>query len=253
MINKSHLKRKIKRIPLKLSDSLSTSQLIHLIEKLVMRRVNKLYPAEALRFLFSLEHLFYRVQGRQAIAYDGGMHTKHRHIRYHDFFSKHIHKDETALDLGCGTGSVAYHVAKETQANVVGIDKNPYHLSIAIERHAHPKVQYIFGDILQIQPNGRFDVIILSNILEHIVQRVEFLTTLQRVIIPKRFLIRVPLFERDWRVPLKKELGVEWRLDLDHKTEYTLESFAEEMRQANLKITYQEVRWSEIWAEVSNS
>ena len=76
---------------------------------------------------------------------------------------------------------------------------------------------------------------------------------MQRVIIPKRFLIRVPLFERDWRVPLKKELGVEWRLDLDHKTEYTLESFAEEMRQANLKITYQEVRWSEIWAEVSNS
>ena len=28
------------------------------------------------------------------------------------------------------------------------------------------------------------------------------------------------------------------------------ESFAEEMEEADLRITYQEVRWGEIWAEV---
>jgi len=63
-------------------------------------------------------------------------------------------------------------------------------------------------------------------------------------------LIRVPLFERDWRVPLKRELGVEWRLDSTHMTEYTLESFAEEIAGAGLSIIHQEVRWGEIWAEV---
>ena len=69
---------------------------------------------------------------------------------------------------------------------------------------------------------------------------------------PSRFLIRVPVFERDWRVPLKRELGVEWRLDPTHETEYTLESFEKEMAAAGLRITYQEVRWGEIWAEVAN-
>ncbi len=70
---------------------------------------------------------------------------------------------------------------------------------------------------------------------------------------PKRFLIRIPLFEREWRVPLKKELGVEWRLDTTHETEYTLESFSSEISEAGLRITHQEVRWGEIWAEVHSN
>ena len=62
-------------------------------------------------------------------------------------------------------------------------------------------------------------------------------------------MLRVPLFEREWRVPLKKELGLEWRLDSTHETEYTLESFEEEMSRAGLRIAHLEVRWGEIWAE----
>lgn len=66
----------------------------------------------------------------------------------------------------------------------------------------------------------------------------------------RRALIRVPLFERDWRVPLKRQLGVEWRLDPTHETEYTLESFRAEMDEAGLRVTEQMLRWGEIWAEV---
>ena len=68
---------------------------------------------------------------------------------------------------------------------------------------------------------------------------------------PAHILIRVPLFERDWRVPLKQELGVEWRLDPTHEIEYTIESFAEEIAEAGLTVSLQEIRWGEIWAEVS--
>jgi hypothetical protein len=72
----------------------------------------------------------------------------------------------------------------------------------------------------------------------------------QESVHPERILIRVPLFERDWRVPLKKELGVEWRLDDTHETEYTLESFASEMQEAGLAVKHLEVRWGEIWVEL---
>ena len=58
------------------------------------------------------------------------------------------------------------------------------------------------------------------------------------------------LFEREWRVPLKRELGVAWKLDPTHQTEYSIESFAEEMNEAGIGIKYQEVRWGEIWAVV---
>ncbi|MBP1691228.1 MAG: glycosyl transferase, family 2, partial [Bacteroidetes bacterium] len=44
-------------------------------------------------------------------------------------------------------------------------------------------------------------------------------------------------------------LNVEYRLDPTHETEYTLETFAAEMKEAGLLVKHQEVRWGEIWAE----
>ena len=35
-----------------------------------------------------------------------------------------------------------------------------------------------------------------------------------------------------------------------HETEYTLETFAEEMKEAGLSIQHLEVRWGEIWSVV---
>ena len=99
-------------------------------------------------------------------------------------------------------------------------------------------------------PHEPFDIIVLSNVLEHLTGRAAFLQRLKEATQARRFLIRVPCFERDWRVPLKQELGVEWRLDMDHKTEYTLDAFRGEMAAAGLTITHQEVRWGEIWAEL---
>ena len=86
--------------------------------------------------------------------------------------------------------------------------------------------------------------------LEHLSKHSIFLSKVWNKVNPKRMLIRVPLFERDWRVPLKKELGVEWRLDPIHETKYTIESWAKEIKEAGLAVTHQEIRWSEIWAEV---
>ncbi len=63
-----------------------------------------------------------------------------------------------------------------------------------------------------------------------------YLRVLKKEQAPPGFLIRVPLFERDWCAGLKRELGLEWRLDHTHETEYTLESFKTEMEQAGLEI-----------------
>jgi hypothetical protein len=90
--------------------------------------------------------------------------------------------------------------------------------------------------------------VILSNVLEHLDDRVDFLRDITVRTGARHVLIRVPLFERDWRVPLKRELGIEHRLDPTHRIEYTLEEFEDEIAKAGLAVTERQVRWGEIWA-----
>ena len=91
----------------------------------------------------------------------------------------------------------------------------------------------------------------MSNVLEHIDDRVGFIKKVQKEIAPKRWLIRVPRFDRDWIVPLAQELGLDSRLDETHFTEFTPESFEQETGEAGLKISYIESRWGELWAELT--
>jgi len=212
-------------------------------------RAEALSPDRGLRFLFKLDEALYPAQGWLAVAYDGGVHTKHRHTRYHDFFTDRIRPGERVLDVGCGIGALAFDIAQRGGAVVVGVDLEEKHISIAKERFSHPNVLYIHADAVANPPEGPFDVLVLSNVLEHIERRVEFLGGVVAKVRPGRVLLRVPMFERDWRVPLKKELGMDYRLDPTHFIEYTPESFVAELVAAGLGLTHQEFRWGEIWAE----
>lgn len=219
------------------------------LDSLAARYVSAVSPTDAVRFLLDLDNRLYARQGRASVAYGKGLHTKHRHLRYHDFFVERIRPGESVLDIGCGNGALACDVAARARAKVTGIDLCEANLRIARERYAHPDVTYVHGDVRRDLPPGPYDVVILSNVLEHIEPRVDFLRRVARTAAPSRWLIRVPMFDRDWRVPLKKELGLEWRLDGTHCTEYTAASFAEEMTAAGLTIVHEQIRWGEIWSE----
>jgi 2-polyprenyl-3-methyl-5-hydroxy-6-metoxy-1,4-benzoquinol methylase len=230
-------------------NKLTDKELLEVLVDAAKTRAESLPPTEGLRFLFGLDAALYPVQGWLSVAYDGGVHTKHRHTRYHDFFVNRIAAGERVLDVGCGIGALAYDVAAKAGARVVGMDLSSQNIVTAAGKHSHPHVTYLVGDVLRSPLKGLFDTVVLSNVVEHLEHRPEFLKGVIHAVQPSRLLLRVPVFERDWRVPLKKELGIDYRLDPTHFTEYTLESFAAEMDQARLKITHQEVRWGEIWAE----
>jgi len=93
---------------------------------------------------------------------------------------------------------------------------------------------------------GKVSVIILSNVIEHIEDRVKFLKEIRKL--AKKFLIRVPMIDRDWLTLYKKELGVEYRLDKTHFTEYTEQSFRDEVKEAGYKIVSLYIRFGEIYA-----
>lgn len=207
-------------------------------------------PAVAMRWLLEADSDLTVVINRTAMLYGGGVHAKHRLIRYHDFFVERIGKEDRVLDVGCGYGAVAHSIATRSGAHVTGIDLERKNILMARDRFPHPRLKFVEGDALIALPQERFDVIVLSNVLEHIEERIAFVRTLVAAIRPSRVLIRVPMADRDWRVPLREELGLFPYSDLGHFTEYTLGSFRTEMTEAGLEIVHVQVNWGELWAEV---
>ncbi|KGF71878.1 hypothetical protein DO97_14680 [Neosynechococcus sphagnicola sy1] len=207
-------------------------------------------PPIALRSLLELESDLSAQINQVAIPYNHGVHVKHRLMGYHDFFVQRLHPGERVLDIGCGTGAVAYDMAARAGAVVMGIDLEAEHIATARRLFSHPNLRFVQGNVLTALPDIPFDTLVISNILEHIEQRVTFLKTVQAQLQPHRWLVRVPMYDRDWLVPLRQELGLFHFSDRTHFTEYTQASFAAEMQAAELTITHLQINWGEIWAEV---
>lgn len=168
-------------------------------------------------------------------------------MKYHDFFINNIKSTDTVLDIGCGNGFSTYQIAKKAK-RIVGIDIDSENIIYAKKNFSSGNMDYLNIDIMDYKFNKKFDVIVLSNVLEHIEDRTELLRKIRTI--GNRFLIRVPVIDRSWLVLYKKELGIEYRLDKTHYIEYTSDSFMEELERAGLKIKNYSIQFGEIWAEI---
>jgi SAM-dependent methyltransferase len=203
---------------------------------------------QALRDLLVVEDLLLRRAELLAIDLEGGIHPKHRIMRYHDFFVDRIGADERVLDVGCGKGELAFDLAERAGAHVTGIDISEDALAFARERFHSDRLELELADAFEWVPPQTFDVIVISNMLEHVEERVGLLRRLVELARPKRFLIRVPVLERDWVVLLRKELNLPYFADPSHFTEYSSEQLTTELTAAGLEPSEVQQRWGELWA-----
>lgn len=201
------------------------------------------------RLALHLHTFAYKLASRFAIGAEGGLHPKHRLMNYHQFFLDHIATSDTVLDIGCGNGALAYDLAGKA-ARVVWIDLNEKNRTSWTGRFARENLEYRMADATTFSPEERFDVVVLSNVLEHIEHRVEFLGRIKHL--APLFLIRVPMIDRDWITLYKKELELEYRLDTTHFTEYTLDEFTQELRDAGLMIQSHSIQFGEIWTVIKH-
>lgn len=209
-------------------------------------------PAEGMRRLFALQDRLELAINERAMALGRGEHPKHRLTRYHDFFVDRIKDGDNVLDIGCGYGAVARTVARARPASkVIGVDYDPLKLKQARAGDNPPNLAFVEFDATKAVPDGPWDVVILSNVLEHIKDRVGLLKALIETTKAKRFLIRVPLFERDWKLAMRRELGVNYYSDPDHKIEPRQSEFRAETAQAGLAVDELITPWGEIWAMLS--
>jgi 2-polyprenyl-3-methyl-5-hydroxy-6-metoxy-1,4-benzoquinol methylase len=183
-----------------------------------------------------------------AVELDGGVHAKHRLMAYHEFFLEHVATGEHVLDVGCGKGELAYDLATRGGAYVTGIDVNRTSLAFARARFPSDRLELVESDALEWVPPRRFDVVVLSNVLEHVADRVGLLRRLVELAGPDRVLLRVPVLERDWLVGLRRDVGLPYFSDPTHETEYSPEQLEAELRDAGLRLDELQHRWGELWA-----
>jgi SAM-dependent methyltransferase len=200
--------------------------------------------------LFKLRDKVDWLINERAMAYGEGWHPKHRLTGYHEFFIERINVADFVLDVGCGYGAVARSIAlAHPGSTVVGIDHDHSRLAKAKSSDIPENLTFVYGDATQEVPSGKWNVVVLSNILEHVDDRIILLKKLRAVTMAKRFLIRVPMFERDWQMALRRELEVDFRSDPDHRIEHTVDEFRTEILESGLYFYEMVTVWGEIWAD----
>ena len=222
----------------------------HLLTGLLILESRGHNSANGLRRLLLIKKQLEWVINERAMAYGKGEHPKHRLTRYHWFFIDRIRDGERVLDIGCGYGAVARSIALERpKSTVIGVDMSELRISEARLFANPPNLHFILGDATRDIPPGPWNVLVLSNVLEHISARINFLNKLVHSTGVARILIRVPLFERDWQIPLCQELGIGYFSDNDHKIEHKLTEFYDEINLAGLRVIEVMTLWGEIWAD----
>jgi 2-polyprenyl-3-methyl-5-hydroxy-6-metoxy-1,4-benzoquinol methylase len=158
------------------------------------------------------------------------------------------------IDVGCNTGMLAGKIAQKASF-VYGIDINPDLVKKACENNSADNIEYICADAnsFDYKTEKGIDCIVMSNLLEHIEDRVGLLKKLVHSVnwtekTERIFLIRVPALQRDWISVYKKNLGTEYRLDRTHCIEYTNDELVSELAQAQITLVRMEIKFGEIYA-----
>lgn len=205
-----------------------------------------------LNLMLNIHSKAYYYSGVLASFRGDGIHPKHGIMKYKEWFLENIEPDWVVLDVGCNTGMMP-EVMSSKASFVYGIEINCKLIEEAKSKRQNENIEFICADATTFDytPLKAIDCVTLSNVLEHIEHRVEFLQKLITQIKwrdKKRLLIRVPMIDREWIAMYKKELSLEYRLDNTHYTEYTFEEFEKELSQAGVNVLSHHVRWGEIYA-----
>lgn len=206
--------------------------------------INKIF----LNFFIKLDNFSYKIISRLVIFENKGIHPKHDIMNYHKFFTDNIGENDEILDIGCGKGENSFDIAHKAR-KVLGIDIIEDNIKTAKEKYKKENLEFLLGDATKYNFAKKFDKIVLSNVLEHIASRVEFLQSLHNI--SEVILLRVPMLDRDWLAVYKKNKGFEYRLDSTHFIEYTLDELKKELKESDWRIENYSIQFGEFWGVVS--
>jgi 2-polyprenyl-3-methyl-5-hydroxy-6-metoxy-1,4-benzoquinol methylase len=111
---------------------------------------------------------------------------EHPNIQLFEQILSEIPQGASVADIGCGRGDfLRFAHSKRPDLNTVGIDLSP--------NSDEPGIHFIQGDILNLNIETRFDVVVSLAVIEHIAQVQEFLLKMQQLAKPSGTIIVMTL------------------------------------------------------------
>lgn len=175
-------------------------------------------------------------------------------MRYHtiNFIKKQVELTDKVLDLGSGYGDMSNKLA-EFAKKVVGVDYVKENVEIAKSKHAKYNLEFIYGDAFDYLEscNEKFDVIILSHILEHIDEPLDFL----KKCVPhaKKIFIELPDYDKTYLNHYRTQLNNKIQYtDADHVWEFDREELFELIKNCGLKVIETDFRFGvmKVWCKI---
>ncbi len=111
-----------------------------------------------------------------------------------DFKRREGRQRATILDYGCGTGFTLTRPLGQNGDRILGVDPHPPTVAMAVKQNLYDNVRYAVGDLNDLLKwNDRFDVIICSEVVEHLQEPETYLEGFNKLLnTPGILIVSVP-------------------------------------------------------------
>lgn len=93
--------------------------------------------------------------------------TIERAVLCYHFWKILAENNKKILDFGCGTGIGSLILSKETSNEIIGIDRDPSIIQFTKQLYTPSNLTFTVGDISTLKDFQKFDIVIISEVLEH--------------------------------------------------------------------------------------
>ena len=216
-----------------------------------LRKFLPLNTTQKLKLFLNLEWIFWRFAHEESFNEYPVLSHPFREKAL-SFIKRFLKKDYNVMDLGCARGEVTILVSEYVK-NVTAIDYNQSHIDIANKEHKADNIEYICGEALEyLKVNkNKYDVLILSHILEHLDDPHEFLNKFKGFF--KYVYIELPDFDKSYLNLYREKLGMNLIFtDDDHISEFDRSEIYDLLERNNMKSISSEFKFGvqRHWCEV---
>ena len=220
----------------------------------ILYRMHQMLPIGSqrkMRLYLDLEWIFDRLAMEMSFKHYGpDQHPFRQQARV--FLAQHIRGEHAVLDLGCAKGDMSAMLASMAR-EVVGVDHDAAAIAYARATHQRSNLSFHSSDALAYLKKDpkRFDVLVLSHILEHLDHPEEFLRTFKDYF--THIYIELPDFDKTYLNLYRKDLGVKLiYTDDDHVSEFDRYELRGILDRVGIRIEEAEYRFGiqRLWCRV---
>lgn len=110
-------------------------------------------------------------------------------------FATRFTKDKSVLDFGCGVGYGSYYLASRKAQSVLGIEIDDKSYRYSIDRYQRTNLKFLDVPVEELAANkeykNKFDVIFCSNVMEHIEDYKNALSSVTELLAPNGLYIQI--------------------------------------------------------------